>query len=213
MSESLEALEGLVSGLITRAYGESYSLFSNDELKGLYAYLRQLKTEDLLRPAKIGSGHEEQILKQVRNDQIYWLDQQSDQPFIRLFFDKMNKLSEYITKTCFLSLNHLEFHFAHYAPGHYYLRHLDSFRGGLSRKLSVILYLNPDWQKDDGGELKVYLEGREALINPCWGKLVIFKSDELEHEVLPTNIHRFSICGWLRYDEVGQIGAFPKAFF
>jgi Rps23 Pro-64 3,4-dihydroxylase Tpa1-like proline 4-hydroxylase len=68
-------------------------------------------------------------------------------------------------------------------------------------------------KKGDGGELKVYLKDKEELISPSWGKLVIFKSDELEHEVLPTNINRFSVCGWLRYDEFGKIGAFPKAFF
>ena len=63
----------------------------------------------------------------------------------------------------------------------------------------MIVYLNEDWKTGDGGELKIYLADKDALIEPIKNRCVIFKSDTLEHEVLVTNKSRFSLTGWLLY--------------
>ena len=60
------------------------------------------------------------------------------------------------------------------------------------------MYLNNDWKTGDGGELCVYPEGRSQNISPLGGKSVFFKSNELEHEVLTSNVPRMSITGWLK---------------
>jgi SM-20-related protein len=62
----------------------------------------------------------------------------------------------------------------------------------------MIMYLNSNWQKDDGGELCIHHEHILQTISPENGKLVFFKSDELLHEVLTTNVPRMSITGWLK---------------
>lgn len=64
----------------------------------------------------------------------------------------------------------------------------------------MIMYLNSDWQIDDGGELCIYNEDDCQHISPTQGKSVFFKSDELEHEVLLANKPRMSITGWLKVD-------------
>ena len=55
--------------------------------------------------------------------------------------------------------------------------------------ISSVLYLNADWQADRRGELVIYNEAdtdEVARIMPEMGKLVVFMSEQLPHEVLPT---------------------------
>jgi SM-20-related protein len=92
-----------------------------------------------------------------------------------------------------------------YPPGSFYRKHLDQFRGATHRKVSAILYLNPDWSPADGGELRLYLapsgEGDHLDIAPLGGTLVTFLSDRFHHEVLPTRRERRSLTGWFRVRE------------
>jgi SM-20-related protein len=64
----------------------------------------------------------------------------------------------------------------------------------------VILYLNEDWRRDDGGLLRFWPEeNAEALdIVPVGGTLVTFLSDRFWHEVLPARRERLSLTGWFR---------------
>lgn len=67
----------------------------------------------------------------------------------------------------------------------------------------MVIYLNENWQKDDGGELVIYknLNHREQTIPiyPKFGRLVVFESQFLEHEVLEVKRElRLSITGWLK---------------
>ena len=63
--------------------------------------------------------------------------------------------------------------------------------------LSVVLYLNEQWAEDDGGELRLFTEPT-IDVPPTGGKLVLFLSDSLEHQVLPTRRERLSLTGWFR---------------
>uniref|UniRef100_A0A6S9AB29 Fe2OG dioxygenase domain-containing protein n=1 Tax=Ditylum brightwellii TaxID=49249 RepID=A0A6S9AB29_9STRA len=91
--------------------------------------------------------------------------------------------------------------------GSVYPLHIDNPQGvsaGDTRKLTCILYLNPDYEPDDGGEIRLYLDGgkkkegktmkektdKEDLdildLTPVGGRLLAFWSDEIPHEVLAT---------------------------
>jgi len=65
------------------------------------------------------------------------------------------------------------------------------------RKLSVICYLNENWKESDGGQLRVYFPNDAKDFFPISGRLICFRSDLLEHEVLPTERHRISLTGWM----------------
>ena len=101
-----------------------------------------------------------------------------------------------------LGLFTFESHFAHYAPGAFYKTHLDAFRGQANRILSVVLYLNPDWADDEGGEMVLYQETEPNqklfTVKPELGTLAVFLSEEFPHEVLPAKRDRYSIAGWYR---------------
>jgi SM-20-related protein len=65
-----------------------------------------------------------------------------------------------------------------------------------------VLYLNEDWARDDGGELRLHLDAAEAGkiqdVLPVGGTLVLFLSEHFAHEVLPANRERLSLAGWFR---------------
>lgn len=83
------------------------------------------------------------------------------------------------------------------------------------RRLTVIYYLNKDWvttfmssptevQEADGtgvnGQLKIYpskSEGEVVYVEPIFNRVVIFLSDTIEHEVLPTINSRYALTIWL----------------
>ena len=148
-------------------------------------------------PASIGQGTSKAIHQQIRRDAIWWLEE-----------DKAGASSEFLTwlselrlrlnQELFLGLVEAELHFALYPQGGFYRRHIDNFRGASARLITVILYLNQDWQTNDGGELRLYLEQDFIDIVPEAGKLVMFLSERFEHEVLPTEQERLSLTGWLR---------------
>jgi SM-20-related protein len=95
-----------------------------------------------------------------------------------------------------LGMESIEAHYALYPTGAGYLRHRDRFRNNDSRVLSLVCYLNPDWPADAGGALRLHLPDGAIDIAPRTGTVVMFLSDEIEHEVLPATQPRLSIAAW-----------------
>jgi SM-20-related protein len=84
-----------------------------------------------------------------------------------------------------------------YPTGTFYKRHLDQFSREDHRKLSVICYLNHDWKDYEGGQLRAYVQDEVIDVLPLAGRIVCFRSDQIEHEVLPASRPRLSITGWI----------------
>jgi SM-20-related protein len=135
----------------------------------------------------------------VRRDEICWITGKSEAG--SQWLEWTNKLQSYLNRHLFLGLFSFESHFAHYATGAFYKRHKDAFKGEANRVLSVVAYLNPDWQINDGGELALYkdeLDTDGLKVIPALGTLAIFLSEEFPHEVFPAKRDRYSIAGWYR---------------
>lgn len=74
-----------------------------------------------------------------------------------------------------------------------------------TRKLTCILYLNPEYQERDGGELRLLLLDHQCLdLTPRGGRMVVFWSDEIPHEVLPckpdstsSDFDRYALTIWI----------------
>ena len=83
---------------------------------------------------------------------------------------------------------------------------MDQHRDQPHRKLSLVLYLNPQWDTAGQGELCLYdpQDGNRELarILPQPGRLVLFRSDLFPHEVLPCTQARWSLTGWFRTDHL-----------
>lgn len=170
---------------------------------GLLERIDNLIQENELRRAGVGSLSQFELNKKVRGDEIFWLERNDEHPATSAFFFKIDQFIQELNRTFFLSLCDAEFHFAHYPPGGHYGKHLDQFKGRNNRQISVILYLNSQWKEGDGDELKIFRDNENEIIKPLGNRLVIFRSDTVWHEVLPTHQSRKSLTGWLLNNPVG----------
>ncbi|HEX8061410.1 MAG TPA: 2OG-Fe(II) oxygenase [Cyclobacteriaceae bacterium] len=150
-----------------------------------------------MRQAGIGQQSDFRINEAIRGDYIRWIDKASAVPPVKLYIDRLDEMMRFINRTLFLSLKDIELHMTVYPAGAYYKRHLDQFKPGDHRKLSVIYYLNENWTDDLGGQLRMHLKSGSKDTLPVAGRLVCFRSDMIEHEVLPSKKERLSITGWM----------------
>ena len=195
--------EKVISDLLEQQYSVVENFFNLSEVEMLRNSLLKKYEEDDFKKAAIGNRTNEVIEKTIRGDFILWLNEATAGEAEKLFFRKTNNFVDYLNKTCFLGILHKEFHYALYPEGTFYKRHLDTFQNDDRRKLSIVCYLNEqDWKPDYGGELVIYTSenGVEMpkKIYPLPGRVVIFESQVLEHEVKPVKTERLSITGWLK---------------
>ncbi len=196
--------EKIINDLLKHNYSVIDNFFTATEVIQLREELLLKYAYDRFKKAAIGNRIHEKIKRNIRGDFIFWLHREKAKPIERLFFQKMDHLIDYLNRTCFLGISHREFHYAVYPEGTFYKRHLDVFQGDDRRKLSFVCYLNDkDWRIKNGGELVLYTEknGREQskVITPLPGRVVIFESQQLEHEVKPVVAgERLSITGWFK---------------
>ena len=194
--------ESIIDGILTDGYGVMDNFLSPDEVAALGACLRNRRKAGQFRSAGIGN-QQVTVETTIRGDEILWLDETTAISGEAAFLERIGQFVQYVNQTCYLGLQEYEFHYALYPTGTFYKRHLDRFRSDSRRKLSVVCYLNADWQEADGGQLALYLpeadgSERRVTVAPAGGRLVCFDSGQLEHEVLPATRERMSLTGWLK---------------
>lgn len=158
----------------------------------------QSLSEAEFQQAGTGRDLNYQVDTLVRGDEIRWLE--GSHPATRTYLDWIETLRLSLNRQLFLGLFDYECHYAYYPVGSFYRKHLDAFRGSSNRVLSTVLYLNPLWEPDNGGELQIYSPDDELLatILPDYGTMVLFLSEVFPHAVLPVQKPRYSIAGWFR---------------
>lgn len=196
--------EPIIDGILNDGYGIADNFLTASEVTILATRLRERREAGQFRAAGIGN-QQITVENKIRGDEILWLDEATATPEETTFLQRIGEFVEYVNQTCYLGLRDYELHYALYPPGTFYKRHLDQFRSDSRRKLSVICYLNTDWQETDGGQLALFLPSpeqdgseRELTIQPIGGRLICFESGRLEHEVRPATRERLSITGWLK---------------
>jgi SM-20-related protein len=169
-------------------------------LQALRADWASLRAAGQMQRAGVGQGDQREIKDRVRSDQIHWLERTTSQPAQTLLWKKLDLLQQGFNRGLFLGLDGFDGHYAIYSPGGFYRRHLDRDSGSENgRIVSLILYLNENWQKTDGGELRIHAkDGSHRDVAPRGGALVCFLSEESEHEVLPSTRDRVSFTGWFK---------------
>lgn len=197
----LSLLDSVADSLALNSYAIIDNFLSDEEALNCLDVLQENKEEGNFKKAGIGTLGMHQIDKTIRGDEIKWLDNQNLSPASQVYMDQVGAMMRYFNRTLFLSLKDFECHFAHYPSGTFYKRHLDLLKLSDHRKLSFVLYLNPNWKEGDGGELLLYLqengEEKTVTVNPILGRLVVFRSEILEHEVALAHKSRHSITGWM----------------
>ena len=158
----------------------------------------QIKKEGGFCRAGIGQNQNNQVQLQIRNDETFWFDRRSSNLTQGLLLDQIELLRNEFNQKLFLNLQDFEGHYASYEAGGFYRRHRDSFKNCNSRFVTVILYLNENWQEDKGGQLRIFHHDTYLDVVPNGGTMVCFMSQDLEHEVLTSAVKRNSFTGWLK---------------
>lgn len=200
-------MEDLLDHISQKIYCNSYVVVDDfvDETFRLALLKEQtdLLNKGQFTKAAIGKGDRKQVRAEIRSDEVLWMDSTSLSPLQAIFWEKIAEVRQVLNRRCFLGLKSFEGHFARYPIGSFYKRHLDQFHAVPHRIVTVILYLNESWTEADGGQLRMYFpqeDGSERVedVLPIGGRLVVFLSEEIPHEVMPTQKERISITGWLR---------------
>ncbi len=136
---------------------------------------------------RTGHGH-------VRDDHIAWWSSEVHPAVTRLH----DALLRTAREDAWLAVHDAELQAAVYGPGGHYDRHVDALRGTTTRRVTAVLWLNPEWRAEHGGALRVWTDGGAHELTPLEGRLAIFLSDKVPHEVLPTHAPRYALTFWLR---------------
>ncbi|MDH0675189.1 2OG-Fe(II) oxygenase [Empedobacter sp. GD03861] len=196
--------EKIIDDLSNQKYSISDFFFSTEETKQLREAIIRKENKKDFHQAAVGSSVNEQIVKSIRGDKIRWIDEENKTETEEIFFSKINDFIEYLNLTCYMGIEESEFHYAIYPEGTFYQKHVDAFKNDDRRTLSIVLYLNDEeWKDEFGGQLTLYLEDdnkaeKELDILPLAGRLAVFDSKSIPHEVKIVNRPRYSITGWLK---------------
>lgn len=190
-------MKSMLEELSVQGWSQCADFLDNSEVERLRTVWA--KTKESAHPATVYKARVPDA--HIRGDSILWLDEAgltAEDPLLV----KMQQLMSLASDTLFLSLREMESHFACYPPGAGYQAHFDQARGSSARILSLVIYLNPNWEPDHGGELVLWEDedrsSVKARIQPTAGRLAMFRSDSIFHEVTEAKAPRLSIAMWFR---------------
>ena len=189
--------DSVADGLAEHGYAVMDQFLSQQEVEAILQSKEFQSEGASFKKAGIGNTKSLQIQETIRGDYIQWLDKNNSPASILVYLNRLDELVRFFNQALFLSLKDVEVHMTVYPTGSFYKRHLDQFKQDDHRKLSVICYLNNEWREEHGGQLRMYLAARSLDVLPIAARLVIFRSDQIEHEVLPATRPRLSITGWI----------------
>lgn len=200
----MQSEKALFDAIASDLRNTGYSIQAHALSPGISSRLRQeaqaAQAGRTLKAAGIGRHTGFTSNAAIRRDEIAWIEGETE--IQKQWLNWCSHLQLHMNRQLMLGLFSFESHYAHYAPGAFYKKHVDAFKGQANRMLSVVAYLNPNWNTENGGELVIYSEhqaNQEVVrVSPQEGTVVVFLSEEFPHEVLPAKVDRYSIAGWYR---------------
>ena len=212
----LESLDvDCVKGLMEQGYGIQENFLKGDLVKDVFRELEMIDFDGKL------SSVQQQKMTGIRSDKICWVNYEGldreKQPGLLELFKKMISIPFELNKKCSLYLQASgSFQLASYPSKAFYKKHIDGGYDSMNngRKVTAIFYVNSEWKSSDGGQLRLYkrrpnpfqlekgaIEVKEDEVacdlDPVAGRLVLFRSRDIPHEVLVTNRKRFAVSLWL----------------
>lgn len=196
-----EKIDRVIGELAEHGYGVLADAIATPLVDRLIADCTARKASGDMASAAIGREDAHQLETRIRQVDAAWLDGRNDGE--AAFLALAERIRTAINRRLFLGLFEFEAQFLTYPPGGFYKRHLDSLRGDRNRIVSLVLYLNTDWQPEHGGELDVWAAPDDdglpaATVLPRAGTMVLMLSEEIPHAVRRANATRRVIAGWFR---------------
>jgi SM-20-related protein len=191
-----ERYRAIADDIHRQGWSEQPHFLSAALTRALEAECRGLAHTGALAAAEVGRGAARACRPDVRGDRIGWI-KAAQSAACDAYLAQMRALRLALNRELCAGLGDYEAHFAWFAPGAAYVRHRDRFRNDDSRIVTVVTYLNDRWHPEHGGALRLYGNDGDAHdIAPDSGRVVVFLSADIEHEVLPATRNRLSLTGW-----------------
>lgn len=209
METRVTMLESAAASLAADGWWVGPGLLTEEQTEALAVECLAMHTSCRMTPARVGANR---AASPLRGDHTRWFEMTALSTPQADFVAAIEALRLHLNGALMTGLVDSESHYAVYAPGAGYARHLDRLRHSDARVVSAVFYLNHGWQESDGGALRLHLgDGAHRDIYPQAGNLVLFLSDRFEHEVLTTRRLRMSIACWMRRRELGVVPQVPEA--
>jgi SM-20-related protein len=169
----------------------------------VHAALEAMAAAGGLHPAGLGRGAARRMDEAYRSDMIAWIVADGVPPGLGALLSAFAALRDALNRDAYLGVDRMEVQVARYpGGGAAYGRHRDAFPGPVgapsNRRVTAIYYANPRWQAEDGGVLRLHADDGAVDLAPRLDRLLVFLSERVEHEVLPTRAARWAVTAWLR---------------
>lgn len=194
-------LEQLITSLADRGFAVAENFVAPALVDRLIADCMAHEERGQMALAGVGRDEANTLAERIRQVKSVWLDGASDGE--AAFLALAEHIRSAMNQRLYLGLFEFESQFLTYPPGGFYKRHIDSLQGTRNRIVSLVHYLNRDWQPGDGGELDIWTSRDDqgapaATVTPRAGTLVLMLSEEIPHAVRAANKTRRVIAGWFR---------------
>ena len=169
-------------------------MMSGPSVRACSAQMARMDQDRRLCPAAVAGASRPD--PQLRGDRTAWEADGPALPGLRALFDAVRlELNE----AAWLGLAGFTVQLAIFdAAGGGYVAHRDALAGDSARRATAILYLNTAWLPEHGGCLRVHAPSGCRDIEPLGGRMVVFRSDCLRHQVLPSYAPRHAATAWYR---------------
>ena len=141
-------------------------------------------------------GKHRELVPAVRGDATCFVDVAEAPQALLPAVSWFQALQHSVNERAWLGLRSFELMAARYDVGSRYASHVDTFHGDRRRRLTAVLYLQPDWQPTDGGVLRAHLDDGPIDVAPVGGRAVVFLADRVQHEVLVAHRQRWALTAW-----------------
>mmetsp|Transcript_24622 Transcript_24622/g.70040 ORF Transcript_24622/g.70040 Transcript_24622/m.70040 type:complete len:420 (-) Transcript_24622:40-1299(-) len=213
--------QNCIRGLMEDGYGYQDDFIDENTTKDIFKELEFMDFDGKLVEVQ------QQKMTGYRTDRIMWMNfealDREKQPGLVTLMKKMISIPFELNKKCSLYLQaSSNFQLACYPAKAYYKRHVDGGYEDLNngRKITAVFYPNDSWSGGDGGNLRLFkrqlnpfqlqeyekkgeappIQSKEDVaeeVEPRGGRMVLFRSRDMPHEVLATRGKRYAISLWM----------------
>jgi SM-20-related protein len=203
MSSDLALTDTEIHALGERGWFLRDGVLGRQAAVGIHDHVEALAMAGRLRPAGLSRGVDYRVDRAVRGDAILWVEPADVSPELAGLWAAFIAVRDALNRQAYLGLDRMEVQIARYpGDGAAYDRHRDAFRalpgGRPSRRVTAIYYANATWSPDAGGLLRLHQPTGPFDVAPILDRLIVFLSEQVEHEVLPARAPRCAITAWFR---------------
>lgn len=173
----------------------SQGYFVRDSFLGHALALEAIGEASAVPLRAAGVSRTGEVVDSVRSDEMAWLTESESPAALREVYARFAQLMRSLNEGAWLGLKRFDLQLARYRPGAKYVRHFDAFRGEESRRITAIVYLNRQWVREHGGQLRLLVEP-PCEVEPLLDRLIVFRADTVEHEVVTACADRWAITAW-----------------